>query len=121
MCRSCGAHYLKGYYEQDDEMMAAMVINKKSKANGRGSTRKATRKAEKKLLPDMLTLSANQPYKKTFQEIYVHLRPIDENKREDLHVDDEASEGEETEALLDNHRIYLVCPYCLVAHAEEFI
>ncbi len=120
VCRSCGAHYLKGYYEYDEEMvMAAAAANSsRRKANGRGKSSR-TAKKNKKQLPDMLTLSANQPYKKTFQEIYVHLLPVDHENLELLHTEEDVPEGEDTEVVQESHRTYLVCPYCLVAHASD--
>lgn len=119
VCRSCGAHYLKGYYEYDEEMiMAAAANSSRGKANGRGKGSRTSKKA-KKQLPDMLTLSANQPYKKTFQEIYVHLLPVDHEKLETLHTEEDIPEGEDTEVVQESHRTYLVCPYCLVAHAHD--
>ncbi len=119
VCRSCGAHYLKGYYEYDEEMAtAAAANNSRSKTKGRGKGSKTSKK-NKNLLPDTLTLSANQPYKKTFQEIYVHLLPVDHKKVETLHLEEDIPEGEDTEAIPESHRTYLVCPYCLVAHARD--
>jgi ATP-dependent helicase YprA (DUF1998 family) len=120
VCRSCGAHYLKGYYEYDEEMelATAAVASARGKTGGRGKGNRAPKKA-KKQLPDVLTLSANQPYKKTFQEIYVHLLPVAHEKLEDLHIEDVIPEGEDTEGTQEGHRTYRVCPYCLIAHAEE--
>lgn len=118
ICRSCGAHYLKGYYEQDEELLAN-VAAAKEKTTRRGSNRKPSKNQSKKQLPDVLTLSANQPYKKTFQEIYVHLLPVGTKNLEDLHTEDDVPEGEDTEVSQDGQQVYLVCPYCLVAHAKN--
>jgi superfamily II DNA/RNA helicase len=119
VCRTCGAHYLKGYYEYDEEMIAATAAaSPRRKTNGRAKSGRATKK-NKKQLPDLLTISANQPYKKTFQEIYVHLLPVDHKKLEELHSEDDVPEGEDTETVQEGQRTYLVCPYCLVAHASD--
>jgi hypothetical protein len=122
VCRSCGSHYLKGYYEYEEDTLAGTQARTRNKANGRGSNRNAAKKLLKKM-PDVLTLSANQPYKKTFQEIYVHLLPMKEGNLDTADtpadLDDEVPEGEEMELTKQSHRIYLVCPYCLLAHAED--
>src|SRR5258707_1284149 len=129
VCRSCGSHYLKGYFEQDEDVltaMAAMKLLNKSKgrttrAGGRRSstTSRKTGQQSLKELPDVLILSANQPYKKTFQEIYVHLLPMKSDENPVTDQENKTLEDEDQDEVSDTRRVYLVCPYCRVAHAQE--
>ncbi len=129
VCRSCGSHYLKGYFEQDEEILMAMAAmtapskgkGKTTRAGGRRSSTNGRKTGQNSLkrLPDVLTLSANQPYKKTFQEIYVHLLPMRSNEELVAAQNGELLEDDDQEELPDTHRVYLVCPYCRVAYAED--
>src|SRR5581483_1012787 len=129
VCRSCGSHYLKGYFEQDEEILAVVSTmtgpnkskGKATKAGGRRSSANGRKTSQNVLrrLPDVLTLSANQPYKKTFQEIYIHLLPMKSDEEFAADQQDGILEDDDQEELPDTHRIYLVCPYCRVAHAKD--
>jgi hypothetical protein len=120
VCRSCGTHYLKGYYEQDEEV--PLLSAPSGRGRGRHPGKKAQAQATKRL-PDTLKLSADQPYKTTFQEIYVHLYRIHEQADEfDTENPDAAvADGEENDLTptLKEARYYHVCPFCRIAHAEE--
>ncbi len=128
VCRSCGTHYLKGYYEQDEEQFLAM--RNATAHSSRTTRRKTTKKSkanekENQQLPDMLLLTPNQPHSKIYQEIYVHLLPLDEKEKKKEVIEDRESgdvaEGEDTELAqgVKVSREYRVCPYCLRAQATD--
>ena len=128
VCRSCGTHYLKGYYEQDEELLLAM--RNAATHLGRTTRKKTTKKSkasekENQTLPDMLLLTPNQPHAKIYQEIYVHLLPLDEKKLNDMLAIDRESgdvaEGEDAELAqgIKVSRQYRVCPYCLRAQTTD--
>jgi len=110
VCRSCGTPYLKGYYEYDN----ALTFSEAS--NGR---RKGRQKAKPESnLPTRMRLLPDQPYKREFQEMYVHLwrQSKSQSPKEDASdIPPEDQEDDQPEV----GRAYLVCPYCLIAQAKD--
>lgn len=118
VCRSCGSHYLKGYYEQDeDELVESMSVRSSGK---RRASRKTDAKAPRRL-PDHMKLLADQPYQGPYQEMYVHLLAIDKNNAPEIDpADGDVPDGEDDDLSqgIKSSRMYLVCPHCLIAHAD---
>lgn len=108
VCRSCGTPYLKGYYEYDE-------IQDLAQASGNTARRKKGQKKDTSELPDFLHLQPDQPYNHTFRELYVLLLPQQRLSAEE--AADVAPEDLEEGERFDPGKLYLVCPYCLVAQA----
>src|SRR5260370_23597145 len=65
-----------------------------------------------RLLPD-------QPYKREFQEMYVHLWRRSENKLTEDEAWDEPQEDREDDQRDEVGKAYIVFPYCLIAQPKD--
>ena len=111
VCRSCGTPYLKGYYEYDE----ALTFPETS--NGRRRGRQKAKPVSN--LPLRMRLLPDQPYKREFQEMYVHLWQRSENKLTEDEAWDEPQEDREDDQRDEVGKAYIVCPYCLIAQAKD--
>lgn len=109
VCRSCGTPYLKGYYEYAETPVDLEI-----------SSGRRQKKPQKKTpnLPDRLLLVPDQPYKREFQELYVHLLPKDRRQLSEDEIEN-VSPDDQDDDRFEAGRTYMVCPYCLVAQATE--
>ncbi|HEY1351674.1 MAG TPA: DEAD/DEAH box helicase [Ktedonobacteraceae bacterium] len=108
VCRSCGTPYLKGYYAYDEQEAReqATAVRRKNRK----------RTADEEDLPDLIHLQANQPYNRTFRELYVLLlaqKDLAGQEAAEISPED-LEEGEQFFA----GKQYSVCPFCLVARAQ---